>query len=134
MTKGHGSPSNPSDARPSGSPDDPLADWAHAPPTACAAGTLPHGLDDHLRAVGALAASHASPNAATAARLAGLWHDMGKRRPGFQHYIRQASGSQAHIEGRVADRDKTHSAAGALWAERFWDFFQSARAGAATDR
>ncbi len=62
----------------------------------------------------------ASPSAAEWARLAGLWHDLGKRRPGFQRYIRQTSGANAHIEGRLSgrinDRDKTHSAAGALWA------------------
>ena len=52
------------------------------------------------------------------ARLAGLWHDLGKRREGFQRYIRHAGGAEAHIEGRVADSEKTHSAAGALWAER----------------
>jgi CRISPR-associated endonuclease/helicase Cas3 len=49
------------------------------------------------------------------ADLAGLWHDLGKRRPGFQSYIRQAGGAEAHIE-RIADSAKTHSAAGALWA------------------
>jgi CRISPR-associated endonuclease/helicase Cas3 len=47
-----------------------------------------------------------------------MWHDLGKRRPGFQRYLRQAGGADAHIEGRIADRDKTHSAAGALWAEQ----------------
>ena len=111
-------------------PVDPPTDWAHSPPKGSAPGTLPHGLDDHLRAVGELAAAFALPTAAMVARLAGLWHDLGKRRPGFQRYIRSANGSQAHIEGRsdgaaaeqpgtrVADRDKTHSAAGALWAER----------------
>ena len=51
------------------------------------------------------------------AHLAGLWHDLGKRRPGFQRYIRLASGADAHIE-KVADRQKTHSAAGALWAAK----------------
>lgn len=49
--------------------------------------------------------------------MAGLWHDLGKRRTGFQRYIRQSGGIEAHIEGRIADRDKTHSAAGALWAD-----------------
>ena len=59
-----------------------------------------------------------APSGATdLCRLAGLWHDLGKRRPGFQQYIRAAGGSDAHIE-RVQDHLKTHSAAGALWAER----------------
>lgn len=92
-------------------------DWAHAPPDAAPADARrqPHGLDEHLAAVGHLAAGHAPAPLAEVARLAGLWHDLGKRRPGFQRYIRQASGANAHIE-RIADADKTHSAAGALWA------------------
>ncbi|MBL8330853.1 MAG: CRISPR-associated endonuclease Cas3'' [Rubrivivax sp.] len=95
-------------------------DWAHAP--SGAAGTQgptdPHLLDDHLRAVATIAAAVAPPTLTTLAHLAGLWHDLGKRRPGFQRYIRATGGEEAHIEGRVADRDKTHSIAGALWAER----------------
>lgn len=106
------------------SPDPPAdatngQDWAHAPPSgAASADSPPHLLDDHLRSVGALAAALSPPDLTDLARLAGLWHDLGKRRPGFQRYIRQSGGTEAHIEGRVADRDKTHSAAGALWAER----------------
>lgn len=88
-------------------------DWAHAPPDGTAAS--PHLLDEHLREVGQLAATFASGPAQHMARLAGLWHDLGKRRPGFQRYIRLAGGVDAHIE-RVADHQKTHSAAGALWA------------------
>lgn len=94
-------------------------DWAHAPLlVAGGARPAPHGLDEHLRAVAQLAEGFAPRSAQSLARLAGLWHDLGKRRPGFQAYIRQQGGQEAHIEGRVADRDKTHSAAGALWAHR----------------
>jgi CRISPR-associated endonuclease/helicase Cas3 len=60
-----------------------------------------------------------STNFSSWAHAAGLWHDLGKYRPGFQKYVRQADGENAHIEGRavlVAGRDKSHSAAGALWA------------------
>lgn len=80
-----------------------------------------HGLVDHLEAVGRLSSEFARPFAATElGRLAGLWHDLGKYRPGFQKYVRSTSGDQAHIEGRVFGRDKNHSAAGALHAiERF---------------
>jgi CRISPR-associated endonuclease/helicase Cas3 len=86
---------------------------AHAAPD----GGQHHRLDEHLQAVARLAATFASdPTASQIAALAGLWHDLGKYRPGFQKYIRQYA--EAHIEGRVPDRSKTHSAAGALWAEK----------------
>jgi CRISPR-associated endonuclease/helicase Cas3 len=93
-------------------------DWAHAPPLRAGGDgpTEPHLLDEHLRCVGQLAHALAPPVLRELARLAGCWHDLGKRRPGFQRYIRAAGGAEAHIEGRVAGRDKTHSAAGALWA------------------
>lgn len=90
-------------------------DWAHAPPAGDAG--PPHWLDEHLRDVGCLAATFMPGPAQPLAHLAGLWHDLGKRRPGFQRYIRLASGADAHIE-KVADRQKTHSAAGALWAAK----------------
>ncbi len=55
------------------------------------------------------------------AHLAGLWHDLGKYRPGFQRYLRAATGADAenaHIEGGVGR--VSHSTAGALLAcERF---------------
>ena len=80
-----------------------------------------HLLVAHLHTVAALAAkfSQAFDSAEPARRwayLAGLWHDLGKYRPGFQRYVRLADGENAHIEGKVGGREKTHSAAGALWA------------------
>lgn len=76
-----------------------------------------HRLDDHLAAVGEMAASFASAfGAEDWARLAGVWHDLGKYREGFQKYIRQTGDPDSHIEGKVGGRDKTHSAAGALHA------------------
>jgi CRISPR-associated endonuclease/helicase Cas3 len=80
-----------------------------------------HVLADHLKAVAAGAAefsSHfdAAESALRWAWLAGQWHDLGKYRPGFQKYVRLADDPDAHIEGKVAGREKTHSAAGALWA------------------
>lgn len=89
--------------------------WAHSPPAGSAGDAQPHWLDDHLRAVAALARQFATPAQAPLAELAGLWHDLGKLRPGFQRYIRSTRDEAAHIE-RVADQAKTHSAAGALWA------------------
>lgn len=84
-----------------------------------------HRLADHLQAVARLAANfaadlaRASPAGEASARwaeLAGLWHDLGKYRPGFQRYLELSNSPDAHIEGRVSGREKTHSAAGALWA------------------
>ncbi len=80
-----------------------------------------HLLVDHLQGVAALAGDFAQSFDATEpaqrwAYLAGLWHDLGKYRPGFQKYVRLANNPDAHIEGKVIGREKTHSAAGALWA------------------
>lgn len=75
----------------------------------------PHDLAEHLKQVAAGAAAKAALfGSADWARAAGLWHDLGKYRPGFQRYIRECA--DAHIEGRVPSREKTHSAAGALHA------------------
>ncbi|MDS4029183.1 MAG: CRISPR-associated endonuclease Cas3'' [Candidatus Contendobacter sp.] len=75
---------------------------------------LPHHLDDHLRGVALLAEMFAAAfDVGDWAKLAGLWHDLGKYRPAFQRYIRGASGYDAHIE----TPDKVdHSTAGALYA------------------
>jgi len=89
---------------------------AHSSPS----GGSGHDLAEHLLAVAAGARGflmRGSPGAAVG-YLAGLWHDLGKYRPGFQTYIRSFNyGENAHIEGRLpTGSDKTHSAAGALWA------------------
>lgn len=78
-----------------------------------------HLLEDHLQQVAVRAGEFAqSFDAAQWAHLAGLWHDLGKYRPGFQHYL--AINENAAIESNaiqtVGGREKTHSAAGALWA------------------
>jgi CRISPR-associated endonuclease/helicase Cas3 len=80
-----------------------------------------HLLVDHLKAVAELAAEFskafdAAEPAMRWAYLAGLWHDLGKYRPGFQRYVQLVDNPDAHIEGKVGGREKTHSAAGALWA------------------
>ncbi|MEY4750427.1 MAG: hypothetical protein RIQ60_2641 [Pseudomonadota bacterium] len=80
-----------------------------------------HVLADHLIQVGRMAAefSRRDPTPALA-RLAGMWHDLGKYRAGFQRYLHMAvavAAEDAHIEGRLpTGSDKSHSAAGALWA------------------
>jgi CRISPR-associated endonuclease/helicase Cas3 len=76
-----------------------------------------HDLAAHLRGVAQFAQDFAAPFDAEAwAGLAGLWHDLGKYRPRFQRYIRQASGydPDAHIEGKPGKAP--HSTAGALLA------------------
>ena len=80
-----------------------------------------HLLGEHLSKVAALAAGFSEPFDEAEpklrwAYLAGLWHDLGKYRPGFQRYLQQSGNLDAHIEGKVGGREKTHSAAGALWA------------------
>lgn len=86
---------------------------AHAP---AGGHGLPHGLKDHLQSVAEMARSFALPYGPQWAELAGLWHDLGKYRPGFQRYLALSNNPDGHIEGRVSGREKTHSAAGALWA------------------
>jgi CRISPR-associated endonuclease/helicase Cas3 len=93
--------------------------WAHTRYDSVTGRTEPHWLLDHLQAVAQLSAGFAEGYGAKWARLAGLWHDLGKSRPGFQRYIRQCAAEHsddAHIENKVAGPDKTHSAAGALHA------------------
>lgn len=80
-----------------------------------------HLLVDHLKTVAALAAEFSKTFDTVEvskrwAYLAGLWHDLGKYRPGFQSYVRLANNPDAHIENKVGGREKTHSSAGALWA------------------
>lgn len=89
--------------------------WAHS---SGKDGSKPsHPLAEHLRAVARLAGDFAAQfDAREWGRLAGLWHDLGKYRPGFQQYIRQTRDPDAHIEQRVNGRDKTHSLAGAAYA------------------
>lgn len=54
-----------------------------------------HLLADHLQSVAVLAGEFSeafdAPNAVQRwAYLAGLWHDLGKYRPGFWRYLRQS--------------------------------------------
>ncbi len=93
----------------------PEVPWAHSNVGASHPACRWHGLVDHLQAVSQLAAGFAASFGAEWGSLAGLWHDLGKFRPGFQAYIRLDA--EAHIEGRLPQSsEKTHSAAGALHA------------------
>lgn len=76
-----------------------------------------HSLGEHLQDVSRLAAEFAAAfGSADWARLAGLWHDLGKYREKFQGYIRKVSGydAEAHVEGAPGRVD--HSTAGAIHA------------------
>ncbi len=78
-----------------------------------------HSLASHLRDTARLAGELAQPfGNADWAHLAGLWHDLGKHQPGFQSYIRNASGcdENAHIETTIGRVD--HSTPGAIHAEK----------------
>lgn len=83
-----------------GSINRPIAHAARAPDGTWRA---PHDLAEHLAEVGRLAGHFAQHYGTDWARLAGRWHDLGKYRPRFQHYIRQASGfeADAHIRGEA---------------------------------
>lgn len=93
--------------------------WAHSAPKESVGPA--HALRDHLQDVADGSRRHAEGlNCPPWAYLAGLWHDLGKYRPGFQRYIRQVG--DAHIEGKLpANSDKSHSAAGALHAMRIME-------------
>ncbi|MGH8744398.1 MAG: CRISPR-associated endonuclease Cas3'', partial [Burkholderiales bacterium] len=83
-----------------------------------------HPLEDHLYAVGEMAAGFAAGFGDTEwARLAGLWHDLGKYSAEFQHYIKKASGydPEAHLEGTAGRVD--HSTAGAIHAIEQFDSY-----------
>jgi CRISPR-associated endonuclease/helicase Cas3 len=80
-------------------------------------------LIDHLQSVALLAGDFSKtfdrPCANVVehlAYLAGLWHDLGKYRSGFQRYLGLADNPDAHIAEKVGGRETTQSAAGALWA------------------
>lgn len=100
-----------------------MGEWApiaHVSMDAAGIWRQPHDLVEHLERVGELASGFARPFGEDWARIAGRWHDLGKFRPRFQHYIRQQTGfeADAHIKGEAGKAP--HSTAGALLAlERF---------------
>ena len=76
-----------------------------------------HDLEEHLRGVGGRAEAFAHAFGSDDwARVAGLWHDLGKYSAEFQRRINSASGydPEAHLEGSAGRVD--HSSAGAQHA------------------
>ena len=73
-----------------------------------------HALNAHLAGVSALAGCFARNLGEDWARLAGLWHDLGKYAPQFQSMIRRESGYDP--EEQVVPGPRNHSTAGALHA------------------
>jgi CRISPR-associated endonuclease/helicase Cas3 len=71
---------------------------------------------EHLRRVGSLAESFAPKQLADLARVAGLWHDIGKFNPAFQQYIRHDSELSNEASSTSHVRSVPHSAAGAALA------------------
>ena len=91
----------------------------------CYAHTLPgrteeewQDLQEHLEGVSKRAAvSGEFFHAGDWARLAGLWHDLGKYSAAFQHYLRSASSPDPHVaDGLGAPGHIDHSTAGAQHA------------------
>jgi CRISPR-associated endonuclease/helicase Cas3 len=76
---------------------------------------IPHDLDEHLRGVAQRAEECARDfDGGDWAKVAGLWHDLGKYSTEFQRRIKSVSGYEAHLEGPVGRVD--HSTAGAQHA------------------
>lgn len=79
-------------------------------------------LADHLREVARRAAEFAAPfGGAACARLAGIWHDLGKFSQAFQNYIGSATDSDGdgELDGSAGrTRGPDHSTAGAQHAKR----------------
>ena len=76
-----------------------------------------HDLNEHLRGVGKLAEAYAQVfGSGDWARVAGVWHDLGKYSAEFQRRIKSVSGydTAAHLEGQAGRVD--HSTAGAQHA------------------
>jgi CRISPR-associated endonuclease/helicase Cas3 len=89
--------------------------FAHTRPGAPEAEWEP--LDEHLRKVANLAARFAEPfGGQDWARLAALWHDLGKYRRAFQDYLRAAGNQTEQASEEAAPGRVDHSTAGAIHA------------------
>ena len=75
----------------------------------------PHRLTDHLECVSNIASEFASAfGSGEWAKMAGIWHDLGKFSGQFQRMIRELNGFECHIQDSSGPRD--HSTAGAVHA------------------
>jgi CRISPR-associated endonuclease/helicase Cas3 len=84
-----------------------------------------HDLSEHLYATAQLAKGFAETwGGGEAARLMGLWHDLGKYSAEFQDMIRGAD-AEAHLEGVPMGRRRRvdHSTSGAQWAVKRFGLF-----------
>lgn len=79
-------------------------------------------LDQHLFSVAELASSFANEFGANEwAKIAGMWHDLGKYQASFQQRILSENGCnpEEHLEGKQGKQP--HSTAGALYAVERWE-------------
>ncbi len=75
-------------------------------------------LIDHLKSVSFLAGQYSSVfDSSEWGELIGLWHDIGKINPDFQHYIRQASGL-IDLTRNISVSDRAHALIGAIALSR----------------
>lgn len=88
--------------------------YAHSRPEGSA---LPwQELSEHLHEVARLAKAFAPKQLGDLARVAGLWHDVGKFNPAFQRYIRRNPELSNDDSSKLDDTRVPHSAAGAALA------------------
>ena len=88
------------------------------------------GPDGHLEGVAALAESFANAfDAGEIAKCAGLLHDLGKFKKDFQDYIKKSSGYDTEESDDFDGGRVDHSAAGAIWADKKYDFPEKTKKG-----
>lgn len=101
----------------------PSQESIHTRPAAHRGSGEPHDLEAHLTKVAEGAKIRADVfGGGDLARLAGLWHDLGKYNPDWQDYLQHAAGvpEDAHLElEKAPTRGPEHSSAGALHSRQW---------------